>query len=71
MDVTMPELDGFETTALITRDLPDIRIIGLSIHSDDDTRQKMFDAGACAYLTKIGSPAILLETIHRVHQSKK
>jgi signal transduction histidine kinase/HAMP domain-containing protein/ActR/RegA family two-component response regulator len=68
MDVTMPGFDGFEATAIITRDQPDIRIIGLSMHSDEVTRQKMFDAGASAYLTKTGSPATLVKTIHQVHQ---
>jgi len=71
MDVAMPELDCFEATAQITRDLPDIRIIGLSMHNDADTRQKMFDAGASAYLTKTGSPDILVETIRQVHHGNK
>jgi DNA-binding NarL/FixJ family response regulator len=66
MDVAMPNLDGLEATAQITRDLPDIRIIGLSMHNDADTRQKMLAAGARAYLTKTDSPDILLNTICRV-----
>ncbi len=67
----MPELDGFEATSQITRDHPDSRIIGLSMHNDGDTRQKMFDAGASAYLTKTGSPDTLVETIRRVHHGNK
>jgi PAS domain S-box-containing protein len=70
MDVTMPNLDGFTATAKIRRDLPEIRIIGLSMHNDVDTRQKMMDAGACAYLTKTGSPDILLRTICRVYRGQ-
>ena len=71
MDVTMPKLDGIEATAQITRDQPDIRIIGLSMHSDADTRKKMLHAGASAYLTKTGSPDTLVETIRRVHYGTK
>jgi signal transduction histidine kinase/DNA-binding NarL/FixJ family response regulator len=67
MDVTMPELDGFEATAQINRMYPDIRIIGLSMHNDTDTRQKMLNAGASAYLTKTGSPDALIGTIRRLH----
>ncbi|MFH0730328.1 MAG: response regulator [Pseudomonadota bacterium] len=71
MDVTMPVLDGFEATAQITRDHPDIRIIALSMHNDAHTRQKMLDAGAGAYLIKTGSPDTLVETIRRVFRSNK
>jgi CheY-like chemotaxis protein len=70
MDVTMPNIDGITATAKIKGDLPDIRIIGLSMHNDADTGQKMMDAGASAYLTKTGSPDILLETICRVYRGQ-
>lgn len=71
MDVTMPELNGFEATAQITRDNPDIRIIGLSMHNDDNTRQKMFNAGASAYLTKTDSPDVLIGTILRMYHGNE
>jgi signal transduction histidine kinase/ActR/RegA family two-component response regulator len=67
MDVTMPKFDGFEATARITHAHPAIRIIGLSIHNDADTLQKMRHAGASAYLTKTSSLETLVETIRRVH----
>ena len=67
MDVTMPELDGFEATAEITRNNPTIRIIGLSMHNDTDTRNKMLEAGASAYLTKSGSPNTLIDTINHLY----
>jgi signal transduction histidine kinase/ligand-binding sensor protein/ActR/RegA family two-component response regulator len=67
MDLTMPVLDGFEATAQITKNNPDIRIIGLSVHNDVHTRQKMLHVGASAYLTKTGSPVTLVETIRNVY----
>ncbi len=68
MDVTMPNMDGIEATACISRQHPDIRIIGLSMHNDDNTRQKMIDAGAVAFLAKTDSPEKLLKTIFRVYR---
>jgi CheY-like chemotaxis protein len=71
MDVTMPEIDGFEATAQITRDNPDLHIIGLSMHNDPDTRQKMFDVGASAYLTKTDAPNTVVETILKLYHGTK
>jgi PAS domain S-box-containing protein len=68
MDITMPKLDGVEATARITQNHPDIRIIGLSMHNDNDTRQKMLNVGAEAFLAKTVSPDKLIETIRRVHR---
>jgi CheY-like chemotaxis protein len=67
MDVKMPVLDGFEATAQIKKDNPDIRIIGLSVQNDAHTRQKMLQVGASAYLTKSASPVTLIETIRKVY----
>jgi CheY-like chemotaxis protein len=45
--------------------------IGLSMHNDSDTRNKMLEAGASAYLTKTGSPSTLIDTINRVYAEIK
>jgi DNA-binding NarL/FixJ family response regulator len=66
MDVSMPEVSGIEATDIIHKTAPDIRIIGLSMHQNAAMRQKMLDAGACAYLTKGGSSEELIETVRRV-----
>ncbi len=52
MDVTMPELNGIEATRQIVTDLPETRIVALSIHSDRRFVSQMFKAGARGYLLK-------------------
>jgi len=52
MDIGMPELNGIEATRLIARDFPDVKIIGLSMHSSDKYIREMFRAGASGYLLK-------------------
>ena len=52
MDVTMPHLNGIEATRRITAELPDIRVIGLSMHQQQDMATAMYQAGAVAYLRK-------------------
>ena len=71
MDVSMPVLNGFEATEQITREFPNIRIIGLSMHNDEDTRQKMHNAGASAYLSKTESPDTLIRSILQVYYSSE
>lgn len=52
MDISMPNLNGMEATYQILEDLPKVRIIGLSVHSDEQFISGMFRAGACGYLLK-------------------
>ncbi len=52
MDIQMPKLDGLSALRLIKQELPDVKIVILTISADDD---KLFEAiknGACGYLLK-------------------
>lgn len=63
MDVTMPKLNGVEATRRILNQMPGVRIIGLSMHSEADMAFPMREAGACAYLTKGGPAGALVDAI--------
>lgn len=65
MDISMPGMNGIEATRIITRENADVRIIGLSLHMEEDMAAVMLDAGACAYLSKSGSPEALISTIRQ------
>ncbi len=52
MDVSMPGMNGIEATAIISRELPDIRIIGLSMFEDTIIKNRMLESGADMFLTK-------------------
>ncbi len=52
MDVAMPELNGMDATRQIHAELPDTKVIALSMHSDKRYVAGMLSAGACAYVLK-------------------
>jgi PAS domain S-box-containing protein len=66
LDVSMPKGNGVHVAARISRELPHTRIIGLSMHENQDMAQAMHAAGAAAYLTKGGSSESLLEAVRSV-----
>ena len=70
MDSSMPGMDGVEATRIIHAEQPDIRIIGLSMYDQADRAAAMIEAGAIAYLTKSGSPDLLLAAI-RQHKEQR
>ena len=52
MDIAMPKLDGLEATRRIKAVHPDMAVLVLTIHSDDQHIIGILEAGAAGYLTK-------------------
>lgn len=52
MDIAMPDLNGVEATRQITKECPDVNVIGLSMHASSKYVREMFKAGAKGYLLK-------------------
>lgn len=63
LDYSLPGLDGVEACRRITREHPEVRVIGLSMYSASERAAAMVEAGAAAYLTKGDDTAPLLEAI--------
>jgi len=52
MDISMPVLNGIETTKIAIERFPDLKIIALSMHGDEEYYYKMIDAGVKGFLLK-------------------
>jgi FixJ family two-component response regulator len=62
-DVRMPGMDGVELQRRVKLDRPQLPVIFISAHHDDETRQRALDGGAVAFLYKPFDAAELLGAI--------
>lgn len=66
MDVTMPELNGLEATTRVVRKFPEVRVLVLSMHADEEYVGLALRAGAAGYLLKDASASELELAIRSV-----
>ncbi len=59
MDIAMPELNGLEATARIAKEYPQVRVMILSMHENEEYARRAIRAGAQGYLLKRASTAEL------------
>jgi DNA-binding NarL/FixJ family response regulator len=52
MDLIMPEMDGIQATRLITTEMPEVKVIVLSMQCDESFRETLRQAGASCFLSK-------------------
>jgi DNA-binding NarL/FixJ family response regulator len=64
MDLQMPEMTGIEATMRIKQSHPDVSILVLTVHEDEDAVAEAIHAGASGYLSK---SCALDEFEHAVH----
>ena len=52
MDISMPGIGGLEATRKITRGMPGMKVIAVTVHDDDPFPARLLEAGAAGYITK-------------------
>ena len=67
MDIVLPEMSGIDAVRLLKEQVPDIDVLMLTVHSDDQSVFQSLQAGACGYLTKNIAPDRLLDAIREAH----
>jgi two-component system, NarL family, invasion response regulator UvrY len=71
MDMNMPGIGGLEATKKILRYAPDVKIIVLTVHSEDPFPTKVMQIGASGYLTKGAGPDEMINAIRAVHSGQR
>lgn len=70
MDISMPILNGVEATRQISSELPNTRVICLSMHADRHTLAAALSAGASGYVLKECAGEELLTAVRVVAQKR-
>ena len=66
MDITMPGMNGLEATRQIRKQNPEMKIVVLTMHEEDDYFYRILEAGASGYFIKGGSFTELLSALKAV-----
>ncbi|MGD0615408.1 MAG: response regulator transcription factor, partial [Verrucomicrobiota bacterium] len=67
MDIDMPEKDGLEVTELLRKELPKIKVLVLSMHSNTDYVMRIIQSGASGYILKEAPTEDLVRAIDIVN----
>ena len=65
-DIGLPRMDGIEGTKILRDKFPDIPIVVLTVHGEDDKIFRALCAGANGYLLKDTPPAKIIEAFKEV-----
>jgi len=70
IDIAMPVLNGIEATRQITAEMPGIKVIALSMHSDKRFVTGMLRAGATGFLLKYCASEELIKAVQAVRANR-
>ena len=70
MDLSMPGLNGLEATRQIKRWVPEVKVLVLTRHANEEYVFQILRAGASGYVLKKAAPAELISAIRAVYRGE-
>jgi DNA-binding NarL/FixJ family response regulator len=70
LDIAMPLLNGLDATRLLRQQMPEVKVIFLTVNEDPDLAAEAFRAGASGFLLKNSAASELLQAIEEVFQGR-
>ncbi len=71
LDISMPDRSGIDVLKLIKKEQPELAVLMLSMHREDQYAIRSLKAGAAGYLTKQSAPRELVTAIRQVAAGQK
>lgn len=66
MDLSMPELNGLQATAMLKAEHPQVKVVALTVHEDETYLWQLCQAGAAGYVLKRSAGDELIHAIRAV-----
>jgi len=70
MDIAMPLLNGLEATRQITQECPEVKVLILTMHENEEYIRQVLASGAMGYILKDAAAHELLQAIHAVRRGE-
>jgi len=71
LDISMPGRSGLDTLKEVRKERPELSVLILSIHPEEQYGVRLLKAGASGYLTKESAPEELVNAIRIISQGRK
>jgi two-component system invasion response regulator UvrY len=71
LDISLPDRNGIEVLKQVKKDRPELAVLMLSMHREDQYAIRALKAGAAGYLTKQSAPRELVVAIRQVASGQK
>jgi len=71
LDISMPDRSGIEVLKQVKKEYPEMAVLMLSMHREDQYAIRSLKAGAAGYLTKQSAPRELVDAIRQVAAGQK
>jgi two-component system invasion response regulator UvrY len=71
LDLSIPGLSGLDALKQVKSEKPNLRVLILSVHPEDQYAVRVLRAGAWGYVTKASAPEQLIAAIRRVHEGRR
>ncbi len=70
MDISMPVMDGLEATRRIQQSYPEVKVLVLTIHDNEQYLFQVLEAGGSGYLVKSSADTELISAIRAIYRGE-
>lgn len=69
-DISMPNMSGIQLTKKLKEEHPNVKVLIISMHNDDDYIIDALEAGAMGYITKDSNDDEIINAVHSISNDK-